>query len=195
MGYCDLREGELFVHEGKQETRTIKKGFIPSIVKAVRKTARPASLCVCETPASILSVTPALNSLFNLKKTHKNTHVKFPQSTSNRAVIGREGDPSKQMLLVHLICKTNSTDQQTDEAQVDTLTLSVLTARFYLFLKRSPRGGLTAATGFDFSLRPFAACLHPASLSPFTVTVHPNKAPQNIYMVDRKAKSFGQSMT
>lgn len=46
MGYCDLREGELFVHEGKQETRTIKKGFIPSIVKAVRKTARPASLCV-----------------------------------------------------------------------------------------------------------------------------------------------------
>ena len=47
MGYGDLREGNLFVHEGKQETCTIKKGFIPSIVKAVRKTARQASLCVC----------------------------------------------------------------------------------------------------------------------------------------------------
>lgn len=111
MGYCDLREGELFVHEGKQETRTIKKGFIPSIVKAVRKTARPASLCVCETPASILSVTPALNSLYSL--------------------------------FAALCCMS------------------------------SP--------GF--------------SLPPFNVTVHPNKAPQNIYMVDRKAKSFVQSMT
>ena len=81
--------------------------------------------------------------------------MKFPQSTSNWAVIGREGDPSK-----------------------------------WMEVEASPQH-----PGFDFSLRPFAACSPRFSLSPFTVTVHPNKAPQNIYVVDMKAKLFVQSMT
>lgn len=49
MGHNELRQRELCVYEGKQETHTHTqwKRFIALIVKAVRKTDLQTALCVC----------------------------------------------------------------------------------------------------------------------------------------------------